>query len=73
MARVVILRFVLDEEVTPEIFVKKVAVACSKGGAIRPGERVTTSDGYVGFRAVEPVTHFDTGLPFPVIQYIEAI
>lgn len=73
MARVVTLRFELDEEVTPEIFVRKVADACSRGGAIRPGERVTTQDGYIGFRAVEPITHLDTGLPFPVNQYIEAI
>lgn len=71
MARVVTLRFELDEEVTPEIFVRKVADACSRGGAIRPGERVTTHDGYIAWRAVAPKMVFDTGLPFPVNTWIE--
>ena len=66
----VTLIFELNEEVTPEIFVRKVADACSHQGAIRPGEIVRTESG-VGFRAVEPVMHFDL-MPFPVTQWIEA-
>jgi hypothetical protein len=36
----VILTFNLNEEVTPEIFASKVALACARGGAIRQGESV---------------------------------
>ena len=37
MPRFVDIRFQLDEDVTPEIFASKVALACSHG-ALRPGE-----------------------------------
>jgi hypothetical protein len=39
----VTLHFDLDEEVTPELFVVKVAKAVSTG-ALRPGESVSTED-----------------------------
>ena len=31
--------FLLDEEVTPQLFVQKIALACG-GGALRPGEAI---------------------------------
>lgn len=46
--REVALTFELNEDVTPEIFARKIAVACARSGAIREGERVITwysSDG----------------------------
>lgn len=36
----VTLTFHLDEEVTPDLFAEKVALACARGGAIREGEKV---------------------------------
>jgi hypothetical protein len=36
------LTFYLNEEVTPEIFASKIALACARGGAIREGERVVS-------------------------------
>jgi hypothetical protein len=41
-----VLEFYLDEETTPEIFARKVAIACAYQGAIRIGERVAAG-GYV--------------------------
>lgn len=72
MAKTVTLRFILDEEVTPEIFVRKVADACSRGGAIRPGEKVTTHDGYIGWKAIEP-KEVQADFPFQLHEYIEAV
>jgi hypothetical protein len=40
----VTLTFLLDEEVTPVLFARKVAAACSSG-ALRPGEGIVLSDG----------------------------
>lgn len=40
MARTVKLTFILQEDVTPELFGEKIAMACARGGAIRVGERV---------------------------------
>jgi hypothetical protein len=37
--------FLLDEEVTPDLFAERVALACAKEYAIRPGEGVELSDG----------------------------
>jgi hypothetical protein len=34
------LTFVLDEDVDPDIFASKVALACGKGYALRPGEGI---------------------------------
>lgn len=34
------LAFYLDEEVTPELFAKKIAFACARSGALRKGERI---------------------------------
>jgi hypothetical protein len=36
----VTLTFHLGEEVTPDLFAEKIAYACARGGAIRPGEKV---------------------------------
>lgn len=36
----VMLTFLLDEEVTPQLFAQKIAMACGSGGALRPGEAV---------------------------------
>lgn len=41
----VTLTFLLDEEVTPAIFVQKIAMACAKHGALRVGEGVSHDDG----------------------------
>jgi hypothetical protein len=43
--REVVLIFQLQEDVTPALFAEKIAFACAKGGAIRPGEIVRTQDG----------------------------
>lgn len=40
----VVIQFYVDEEVTPELFAKKVAMACARGGALRVGERVSAGD-----------------------------
>jgi hypothetical protein len=42
----VTLVFLLDEEVTPQLFAQKVARACSSG-ALRPGEAVMVKDGEI--------------------------
>lgn len=42
---IVALSFDLDEEVTPDLFASKVALACAKGGALRPGEAVVLGTG----------------------------
>lgn len=44
------LRFVLDEEVTPLLFARRVADACGKYGAMREGELVLTIDDDVGWK-----------------------
>ncbi len=66
----VTLTFELDEVVTPHLFARKVADACARNGAIRPGEIVRAQNG-VAFKAIEPIQHSDTGLPFTVTQWIE--
>lgn len=66
------LTFHLDEEVTPEIFCLKVAKACSKEGAIRPGESIGTISDSARFRAIIPES-IDIGLPFEVIEWIEPV
>lgn len=38
MSTIVTINFVLNEEVTPELFAAKVAIACAKNGAIIEGE-----------------------------------
>lgn len=46
----VTLTFCLQESVTPEIFAGKIALACARGGALRPGEAVrlpNSADRYV--------------------------
>jgi hypothetical protein len=68
---IVTLKFHLNEEVTPEIFVRKIALACAKGGAIRTGEMVSTEDDSARFRAIEP-QRMDYGMTFEISQWIEA-
>lgn len=63
------LTFHLDEEVTPEIFCLRVATACSKGGAIRPGESVGTINDSVRYKVIEAES-VDVGLPFEVGNYV---
>jgi hypothetical protein len=61
------LTFYLDEEVTPEIFVRRVALACAKGGALRVGESVSVYDltPYTSrYEVIEPET-LDTDSIFP--------
>lgn len=44
----VTLIFLLDEEVTPQLFARKVALACSNG-ALRPGEAVMVKDTKIAY------------------------
>lgn len=68
----VLLAFHLDEEVTPELFCEKVARACSKGGAIRPGESISTDTESVRFKAIEPI-EVQSDFPFQLHEYIERL
>lgn len=61
--------FYLDEEVTPEIFCLRVATACAKSGAIRPGESVGTINDSVRYKAIGEES-IDVGLPFEVGNYV---
>lgn len=36
----VTLTFVLEEDVTPDLFAQRVALACARGYALRPGEAI---------------------------------
>jgi hypothetical protein len=74
----VLLVFDLNEEVTPELFCEKIARACSKGGAIRPGESVSTvnlnfvTESSIEFKAIEPV-EVQSDFPFQLHEYIERV
>ena len=53
----VTLQFYTIEEVTPEIFARKIAVACARNGALYKGERVAADDvvlEYTGEVTLEP-------------------
>ena len=39
------LTFLLDEEVSPELFAPKILAACARAGAIRDGEGVSIPEG----------------------------
>ena len=45
------LEFHLDEEVTPNIFAKKIAWACIRGGALRAGEYIRVPSTWATFHA----------------------
>jgi hypothetical protein len=44
----VTITFLLDEEVTPELFARRVAMACGKQYALRPGEGLRTESMHDG-------------------------
>ncbi len=60
--------FILDEEVTPEIFAGKVALACGSGGALRLGESVSVANTRtvftVGKRGADDVPWEDKGATY---------
>ena len=72
---IISLKFYLNEKVTPEIFCLRVANACSKGGAIRPGEQIGTASDSVRYEAIEPtvLTSAETGLPFELHDWIRPV
>ena len=72
MTKVVSLLFVLNEEVTPEIFCRKISDAVSRHGAIRPGECVTTSDGTAAYKAIDPVS-VETDMGITVSEVIAEV
>lgn len=45
----VTLTFKLEEEVTPELFLEKIAAACARGGALRKGESVWYGDAGIAY------------------------
>jgi hypothetical protein len=51
---IVELIFHLDEDVTPAIFVQRVATACAKGGALRVGESVAVPHSLTRWEVAEP-------------------
>jgi len=50
----------------------KIANACAKEGAIRPGESIGTPSDSVRYKAIIPES-IDIGLPFEVTNWIEPI
>lgn len=71
----VTLTFHLDEEVTPEIFVMRIAMACTKANAIRTGERVGVTDSPIAWQSegVSPLDIWDDGriIDYPHIKQVE--
>jgi hypothetical protein len=51
----VTLVFSLDEDVTPAIFIQRIATGCARSGALRPGESVSLPDRSAAWQIHEPV------------------
>lgn len=71
----ILLEFILDEDVTPDFFAQRVALACSNNGALRIGEGVRAVEGSVVYtrQPDRPVADgaaewFDKLLPVERIQ-----
>lgn len=55
------IKFFTTEEVTPDLFAEKVALACMKHGALREGEALLPMDGtyllkHGGWKHIQPAT-----------------
>jgi len=66
----VTLTFKLEEEVTPHIFLRKIGLACMKGGALRIGESVWYKNVGIKYEKDHGIPLGDIVIMTPKIQYI---